>query len=281
MEDNGHWITLENGVHVLIKDGQSIDEALAEQFDTDDDTSFDSDEHIKPEELPSHEHLKQYKKHKDKTFEESALSINPGYEKSCDLYNSGSKTSEAYARTCNCFKCTVAAYFRIVYGLDVQAKITTRDGNGKRVGEDKDLWDNYILKHNEYRTWTEGCFNIKSKYLYTTGPEMREMGYKGAKGQKRYIKEECKRHGPGTFISITIAWSGTRKSNGRYQYHSVYAYNDNGEVKFFDSQSGKRCESYWDNNWVKPIETDIIKLNGLKINDQIDKYIERGEYETI
>jgi len=41
--DEGHWITLENGVHVLIKDGQSVEEALAQKFDNDDDLDFDSD----------------------------------------------------------------------------------------------------------------------------------------------------------------------------------------------------------------------------------------------
>lgn len=256
--NNEHWITLENGVHVLIKDGQSIEEALAQKFDTDDDSNFDSNNHNIDEDKPTHEHLKQYKKHKDRWFEQSALSINPGYEKSRDLYNRGERSPEAYSRTFNCFKCVVAAYFRIVYGLEVQAKITTRDSNGNKVGEDKDLWDNWILKNPGYKTWTEGCFNVK-RSDYTSGSEMRDMGYKGCKGQKRYIKEQCKRNGPGTFFSISIAWNGTRKSNGRYSYHCVYAYNDNGEVKFFDSQSGKRCEFYWDDNLVKPIQSEIIK----------------------
>lgn len=36
MNEEGHWITLENGTHIFIKEGQSVEEAIKENFDKDD-----------------------------------------------------------------------------------------------------------------------------------------------------------------------------------------------------------------------------------------------------
>lgn len=274
---NGKWITTETGRHVFIPEGEDPKDVMKDLFDEEIAEDPSEEPEFDDNKYQPWEYLYHFKEHKDKTTEDSMKSINPGYIKSKEAPYG---TPEYYARTHNCFKCTIAAYIRLVLGLNVQAKPAYKDDKGKKIGWDKLYWEHAVK--GKYRTWTEACFKDISSKDYISGEDMRYYGYKGCKGQKRYITQLCKEGGPGTFYSISIAWAGTRNTSGKYSFHSVYAYNDNGTVKFFDSQDNSKADEYWDDNRIKPIQTEIIKLNGREIdNDWISGIIEEGEYEYI
>lgn len=68
MSDNGRWITTDKGVHIFIKDGQTVEQAMAEKFDSDEENDIELDTH-----LPDNEHIKKTVQSGTSEFKDAAL----------------------------------------------------------------------------------------------------------------------------------------------------------------------------------------------------------------
>ena len=187
-----------------------------------------------------------------------------------NLKNYRDSSIERYKYHENCQKC-VQAFELEMRGYDVEAM--------ERPTNNTDEYNDLLSNGWDMAMYVEGVDGFEAyghkwffgdKGVRTT---MKPLVSTRVEKQKEDIIRIVKEAGDGARFSCSIAWQGT--SSG----HCCNIINDNGEVRFIDSQSGNDDASYFFRKGnIKPSETMIVRVDNLEINDYV-KNIAKGRGE--
>ena len=277
------WITVK-GNHIPIKEGQSVEEAISERFDNEDEEinlatdNLDEEIEVPKDELVTVSYYLEgfgkitkagYDKLKERgkpvyikteiTPDDNLLyarlskreDIKTAITKTNPLFDTG-----AYEWTYNCQRCVVALEMRL-RGYDVTAKM--------RLPEDEET----IFKYGS--SWKDAWKGFQWRNFEQYVP-----GDGGASA--RLMEEEMIREGEGARFIISFQWTKPRWST-KPARHVIMGIVENGKVNYYDPQSGKKT-----NSWkykCNPREMDFARVDNLHLTDKVSNCVyDKGKQPT-